>query len=131
MQAFVMSQAFSRTLISFAAASLLFVVAAPAAHAGGQITLYITVPLGGNSPASGHVFGLRLDRTSTVDQGRLMNPDSPLNRRPLLDMQLGANSALRLELDRQLTWDINRQQWRLSSRPATLTLRLPARAAQP
>jgi hypothetical protein len=127
----VMSQAFSRTLILFAAASLLLVLAAPAARAGGQITLYITVPLGGTSRAPGHVFGLRLDRTSEVAQGRIMNADSPLNRRPLLDMQWGANSALRLELDRQLTWDINRQQWRLSSRPATFTLRLPARAAQP
>jgi hypothetical protein len=127
----VTSQACSRTLIFFAAASVLLVLAAPAAHAGGQITLYITVPLGGTSPAPGHVFGLRLDRTSAVAQGRIMNPDSPLNRRPVLDMQLGANSALRLELDRQLTWDINRQQWRLSSRPATFTLRLPARAAQP
>src|ERR1700733_12297000 len=127
----VTSQAFSRTLISFAAASLLLVLAAPAAHAGGQITLYITVPLGGTSPAPGHVFGLRLDRTSTVDQGRIMNADSPLNRRPLLDMQWGANSALRLELDRQLTWDINKLQWHLSSKPAEFTLRLPARAAPP
>jgi hypothetical protein len=125
----VMSQASSRTLILFAAASLL--LGAPVARAGGQITLYITVPLGGTSPAPGHVFGLRLDRTSTVAQSRIMNPDSPLNRRPLLDMQLGANSALRLELDRQLTWDVNRQQWGLSSRPATFTLRLPTRAAQP
>jgi hypothetical protein len=129
--AFVMRQAFGRTLILFAAASLFLVLVVPVAHAGGQITLYITVPLGGSTPAPGHVFGLRLDRTSAVDQARIMNADSPLNRRPLLDMQWGGRSALRLELDRQLTWDISRQQWRLSSRPAEFTLRLPARAAQP
>jgi hypothetical protein len=125
----VLSHAFSRTFILSVAACLL--LAAPVAHAGGQITLYITVPLGGASRAPGHVFGLRLDRTSAVEQGRIMNADSPLNRRPLLDMQWGANSALHLELDRKLTWDINRQQWRLSSKPAEFTLRLPARAAPP
>jgi hypothetical protein len=127
----VTSQAFSTTLIILLLAAACLLLASPAAHAGGQITFYITVPLGGSTPGPGHVFGLRLDRTSAVAQSRIMNPDSPLNRRPLLDMQLGANSALRLELDRQLTWDINRLQWRLSSKPADFTLRLPARAAQP
>ena len=38
---------------------------------------------------------------------------------------MGANSALRLELDRRLTWDIGSQELRQSSKPASFTLRLP------
>ena len=92
-------------------------------HAGPQVTFYLTLPLGG--PSNGHVFGLRLDRASSPPAIGNINPASPLNRRALRDRQLGAHSALRLELDRRLTWDINRQQWHESSRPATFTLRVP------
>jgi hypothetical protein len=93
--------------------------------AGPQIMLYVTVPLDGQT--HGHVFGLRLDRTTTAPDIRTINPTSPLNRRALLDLQLGAHSALRLELDRRLTWDFNSQQWHESSLPATFTLRVPTR----
>jgi hypothetical protein len=95
------------------------------AHAGPQVTFYLTIPLGGAT--SGHVFGLRLDRESSPATIGNINPASPLNRRALLDLQLGAHSALRLELDRRLTWDINRLQWHESSLPATFTLRVPTR----
>jgi hypothetical protein len=108
-----------RTLILASAGML----ATAAVHAGPQVTFYITLPLGG--PSNGHVFGLRLDRASSPPAIGNINPASPLNRRALLDLQLGAHSALRLELDRRLTWDINRQQWHESSRPATFTLRVP------
>jgi hypothetical protein len=94
-----------------------------AAHADGQVTFYITVPFGG--PSGGHVLGLRLDKGQSLADIRSMNPDSPLNRRPLLDIQMGAHSALRLDLNRRLTWDFDQQQWRPSSRPAQVTLRLP------
>ena len=100
-------------------------LAAAAAHAGPQVTFYLTLPLGG--PSAGHVLGLRLDREAALPSMRNMNPSSPLNRRALLDLQFGAHSALRLELDRRLTWDINRLQWYESSRPATFTLRVPTR----
>lgn len=113
-------QAF-RTLIPAIAGML----ACAAVHAGPQVTFYITLPLGG--PTSGHVLGLRLDRASSPPAIGNINPASPLNRRALLDLQLGAHSALKLELDRRLTWDINRQQWHESSRPATFTLRVPTR----
>ena len=108
-----------RTLILASAGML----AAAAVQAGPQVTFYITLPLGG--PSNGHVFGLRLDRASSPPAIGNINPASPLNRRALLDLQLGAHSALRLELDRRLTWDINRQQWHETSRPATFTLRVP------
>lgn len=94
-------------------------------HAGPQVTFYLTVPLG--AATGGHVLGLRLDRASSPPAIGNINPASPLNRRPLLDLQLGAHSALRLELDRRLTWDLNRQQWHESSLPATFTLRVPTR----
>lgn len=94
-----------------------------AAVAGPQVTFYLTVPLGG--PSVGHVLGLRLDRESTTPDIRNFSPASPLNRRALLDLQLGADSAFRLELDRRLTWDLNRMQWRDSRLPATFTLRVP------
>ncbi len=100
-------------------------LAAGVAHAGPQVTFYLTVPLGG--PTGGHVLGLRMDRASSPPAIGNINPASPLNRRPLLDLQLGAHSALRLELDRRLTWDLNRQQWHESSLPATFTLRVPTR----
>jgi hypothetical protein len=89
-------------------------IVASAVHAGPQVTIYLTLPLEG----FGHtrVLGLRLDRPAVAS----------LNRRALLDLQWGADSALRLELDRRLTWDFDRQQWRPSSQPATFTLRLPA-----
>lgn len=103
--------------------------ATAAVHAGAEITFYLTVPLGGAS--SGHVLGLRLDRSAAPPAVRVITPDSPLNRRALLDLQLGADRALRLDLDRRLTWDINRQQWRDSSRPATFALRLPTPAKSP
>jgi hypothetical protein len=94
------------------------------ARAGGpQVMMYITVPLDGH--AHSHVFGLRLDKAATTPDIRTINPTSPLNRRALLDLQMGANSALRLELDRRLTWDFDRQQWHESSRPATFTFRVP------
>ncbi|HEY6454324.1 MAG TPA: hypothetical protein VIY90_03475 [Steroidobacteraceae bacterium] len=93
--------------------------------AGPQIMMYVTVPLDGH--AHSHVFGLRLDKAVTPPDIRASNPTSPLNRRALLDLQLGAHSALRLELDRRLTWDFNRQQWHESSLPATFTLRIPTR----
>jgi hypothetical protein len=108
-----------RTLILASAGML----ATAVVHAGPQVTFYITLPLGG--PSNGHVLGLRLDRASSPPAIGNINPASPLNRRALLDLQLGAHSALRLELDRRLTWDINRQQWHESSRPATFTLRVP------
>jgi len=93
--------------------------------AGPQIMMYVTVPLDGHSHS--HVFGLRLDKAAISPDIRTINPTSPLNRRALLDLQLGADSALRLELDRRLTWDFNRQQWHESSLPATFTLRVPTR----
>jgi hypothetical protein len=96
------------------------------AWAGGpQIMMYVTVPLDGHTHS--HVFGLRLDKAATAPDIRTFNPTSPLNRRAWLDLQLGADSALRLELDRRLTWDFNRQQWHESSLPATITLRVPTR----
>ncbi len=97
------------------------------ALAGPEVTIYLTVPLGGSS--NGHAFGLRLDRSAAPPDVRNINPESPLNRRPLLDLQMGANAALRLELDRRLTWDIDRQQLRQSSRPASFTVRLPVHGA--
>jgi len=102
------------------------VLAGAAAQAGPQVTLYLTLPVGGNS--TGHVFGMRLDRSATPTDIRTVNPDSPLNRRALMDLQLGKNSALRLELARRLTWDINRQELRESARPPEFTLRLPLHA---
>jgi hypothetical protein len=103
-------------------------LAAVAAHAGGpQVTFYLTVPLFG--PSNGHVLGLRLDRAQALPDMRNFNPSSPLNRRALLDLQMGAHSALRLELDRRLTWDIDKLQWHDSSREATFTLRLPTHEA--
>jgi hypothetical protein len=110
-----------RTLILASAGML----AAAAVQAGPQVTFYVTLPLGG--PSNGHVLGLRLDRASAPPAISNLNPASPLNRRALLDLQLGAHSALRLELDRRLTWDINQQQWHESSRPAAFTLRVPTR----
>jgi hypothetical protein len=96
------------------------------ARAGGpQIMMYVTVPLDGHTHS--HVFGLRLDKAATAPDIRTFNPTSPLNRRALLDLQLGAHSALKLELDRRLTWDFDRQQWHESSLPATFTLRVPTR----
>jgi hypothetical protein len=114
-----------RTLILASAG----MIAAAATHAGPQVTFYLTLPLGG--PTNGHVFGLRLDRTSSPPAISTINPASPLNRRALLDLQLGAHSALKLELDSRLTWDINRQQWHESSLPATITLRVPTREMVP
>ncbi len=99
-----------------------------AAHAGPEVTLYLTLPLGGATGT--HVFGLRLDRSAARPDVRISNPESPLNRRPLMDLQLGANSALRLEVDRRLTWDIAHQELRQSSRPASFTLRLPVHASK-
>jgi hypothetical protein len=87
--------------------------------------VYVTVPLDGHTHS--HVFGLRLDKADTAPDIRTLNPTSPLNRRALLDLQLGAHSALKLELDRRLTWDFDRQQWHESSLPATFTLRVPTR----
>jgi hypothetical protein len=100
---------------------------AATAYAGAEVTLYLTLPLGGVSNA--HVFGLRLDKSAAPPDVRIINPESPLNRRPLVDLQMGANSALRLELDRRLTWDIDHQELRQSSRPASFTLRLPVHNA--
>jgi hypothetical protein len=102
-------------------------VSAVAAHAGPEVTIYLTLPLGGIGNA--HVFGLRLDRSAAPPDVRIINPESPLNRRPLVDLQMGANSALRLELDRRLTWDFDHQELRQSSRPAAYTLRLPVHNA--
>jgi hypothetical protein len=104
-------------------ASMMTLVTARAA--GPQIMMYVTVPLDGHTHS--HVFGLRLDKTAPAPDIRALNVISPLTRRALLDLQLGANSALRLELDRRLTWDFDRQQWHESSLPATFTLRVPTR----
>jgi hypothetical protein len=99
-------------------------MAVTTAQAGGpQVMMYITVPLDGH--AHSHVFGLRLDKEAAPPDIRALNWTSPLNRRALLDLQMGADSALRLELDRRLTWDFDRQQWHQSSLPATFTLRVP------
>jgi len=108
------------TRLALASAGLL---AFAIAQAGPEVTFYLTVPLG--TSAQGHVLGLRLDRAAAPPAVRVITPDSPLNRRALLDLQLGADKALRLDLDRRLTWDINRQQWRDSTKPATFSLRLP------
>jgi hypothetical protein len=108
-------------LLAFAA-----LLATVAAHAGPEVTFYLTVPLDG--PSRGHVLGLRVDHNSaTAAQSdiRNLNPSSPLARRPLLDLQFGKDSALRLELDRRLAWDINTQQWHDIERPATVTVRVP------
>jgi hypothetical protein len=108
-------------LLAFAA-----LLATVAAHAGPEVTFYLTVPLDG--PSRGHVLGLRLDHNSaTAAQSdiRNLNPSSPLARRPLLDLQFGKDSALRLEVDRRLAWDINTQQWQDMQRQATVTVRVP------
>jgi hypothetical protein len=109
-------------------------VSSVAVHAGPEVTIYLTLPLSGESNAhlfGAHVFGLRLDRSAAPPGVRIINPDSPLNRRPLVDLQMGANSALRLDLDRRLTWDIDHQELRQSSRPAAFSLRLPMHNALP
>ncbi len=97
-----------------------------AAHAGPQVTFYLTLPLG--NAIHDHVFGLRLDKSAAPPDVRVNNPESPLNRRALMDLQLGAKSGLRLELARRLTWDFDRQELRQSSPPASFTLRLPVHA---
>lgn len=94
-----------------------------AAHAGPQVTFYLTVPLGGVT--SGHVLGLRIDHSVSIPDIRNLNPASPLTRRPLLDLQFGKNAALRLEVDRRLAWDMNTQEWHDITKPATVTLRVP------
>jgi hypothetical protein len=106
-------------------AGMMAIITAQAA--GPQVMMYITVPLDGHTHT--HVFGLRLDKEAAPPDIRAINWTSPLNRRALLDLQLGGDSALRLELDRRLTWDFNRQQWHQSSLPATFTLRVPRREA--
>jgi len=112
-------------LVAFAA-----LLATVAAHAGPEVTFYLTVPLDG--PSRGHVLGLRLDHksvTASLSDIRNLNPSSPLARRPLLDLQFGKDSALRLEVDRRLAWDINTQQWHDIERPATITVRVPTHQA--
>jgi hypothetical protein len=116
-------------IVVWASAALIAaMIVSAAAHAGPEVTFYLTVPLG--TASNGHVLGLRLDKTSVAPDVRIFTPDSPLNRRALLDLQLGADSALRLDLNRRLTWDVNRQQWRPSSSPATFDLRLPTHEAK-
>lgn len=115
-----------RALMLAACAMLL----ATAAQAGPEITFYLTVPLGGPAQGSGHVFGLRLDKSVASPDVRVITPNSPLNRRPLLDLQLGADSALRLDLNRRMTWDISAQRWQPSSLPATFNLRFPTHERQ-
>jgi hypothetical protein len=101
-------------------------ISAMAAHAGPEVTVYLTLPLG--TSIHDHVFGLRLDKSAAPPDVRVVNPESPLNRRALMDLQLGAKSGLRLELARRLTWDFDRQELRQSSPPASFTLRLPVHA---
>jgi hypothetical protein len=119
----VLAQRAFGILVWASAALIAAMLVSTLAHAGPQVTFYLTVPLG--TASGGHVLGLRLDKTSVAPDVRIFTPDSPLNRRALLDLQLGADSALRLDLNRKLTWDVNRQQWRPSSSPATFDLRLP------
>jgi hypothetical protein len=121
----VLAQRTFGILVWASAALVAVMLVSAAAHAGPQVTFYLTVPLG--SASGGHVLGLRLDKTSVAPDVRIITPDSPLNRRALLDLQLGADSALRLDLNRRLTWDMNGQQWRPSSSPATFELRVPTR----
>ncbi len=118
---FATTRTASTLLLAFAA-----LLATVAAQAGPEVTFYLTVPLDG--PSRGHVLGLRLDHnsaTAALSDIRNLNPSSPLARRPLLDLQFGKDSALRLELDRRLAWDINTQQWQDIERPATVTVRVP------
>jgi hypothetical protein len=121
----VLAQRTFGTLVWASAALIAAMLVSAVAHAGPQVTFYLTVPLG--TASGGHVLGLRLDKTSVSPDVRIITPDSPLNRHALLDLQLGADAALRLDLNRKLTWDVNRQQWRPSSSPATFDLRLPTR----
>src|SRR5579862_6561493 len=120
-----MKTVFAPRVIRTPVLTAFLVLACATAHAGPEVTFYLTLPLGAGG--GGHVLGLRLDHESSPPAIAKINPESPLNRRPLLDLQLGAHSALRLDLDRRLTWDINRQQWRETSRPATFSLSVPTR----
>jgi hypothetical protein len=124
----VLAQRAFGTLAWASAALLAVLIVSAVAHAGPEVTFYLTVPLG--TASGGHVLGLRLDKTSVAPDIRIFTPDSPLNRRALLDLQLGADSALRLDLNRRLTWDVSRLQWRPSSTSATFDLRLPTHEAR-
>ena len=92
--------------------------------AGPQVMLYVTIPVDMHN-ISARTFGLRLDRASAPPSVLITNPASPLNRRPLLDLQLGSDAGLRLEIDRRVAWDFGRQQLVQSEKPARIALRLP------
>ena len=92
--------------------------------AGPQVMLYVTIPVDAHN-VSARTFGLRLDRTSPPPPVFITNPASPLNRRPLLDLQLGSDAGLRLEINRRVAWDFGRQQLVASEKPARIALRLP------
>jgi hypothetical protein len=122
------------SLMALAAASLPVITAAgpgngveavPAAH-GPQIMLYVNAPLGTNGGGSLHWFGLKIEQLRTPPASPQLS-EIPIQRSPLVDLQLPAHSGLRVEFGRRLVWDIKRGTLASRSNPAGPTIGVPSR----
>jgi hypothetical protein len=101
------------------------VEAVPAAH-GPQIMLYVNAPLGTNGGGSLHWFGLKIEQLRTPPASPQLS-EIPIQRSPLVDLQLPAHSDLRVEFGRRLVWDIKRGTLASRSSPAGPTIGVPIR----
>jgi len=83
-------------------------------RADAEVMVYITVPVDSGAGARPYC-GLRLDRHPTP--GILGNSAaSPFTRRAVFDLQMNAETALRLQVDRILSYDFRRGEWTASAR---------------
>jgi hypothetical protein len=101
------------------------VEAVPAAH-GPQIMLYVNAPLGSNGAGSLHWFGLKIEQLRTPPTSPQLSA-APIERSPLVDLQLPAHSGLRVEFGRRLVWDIKRGTLASRSNTAGPTIGVPSR----
>ena len=96
---------------------------------GPQVMLYFRQPLW--SPGAHRVYGLRIEQSSAPSTLPIGVGVNPLRRREIFNLELGHNSAMRVEFARRLIWDVNRQEFGLGSIRPNLAFQLSAKTALP
>jgi hypothetical protein len=79
-------------------------------HAGSQIMLYVSRPIGAARGAVATTFGIRYERTRLASTDPAAQFFAPLRHRSIVELQLARGSTPRLQFGPKVTWDLGRRQ---------------------
>jgi hypothetical protein len=94
---------------------------------GPQIVLYFTQSLWSSGKPE-RLYGVRLDAIRPLPNSPLVTAVGLVQRRELLNLQIGPHSDIRLQLGRRVSWDFTREEFGPQSGLPRVTIGLPITA---